>query len=279
MMAAGLSLVGLSAIVGYKSLRHQSVAGASAAPAAAALALASAARDIKVGETIEAAQLRTVAGDAAHNPGIATPGEAIGKVTLRPIPAGALIDRSMLDAQTRLAVRVPVGMRAMSIDTSAEIAVAGLIRPGDSVDVQAVYPGEDAINGMRGTGRSHARTLLQMVPVLAVGELVLGSNAARNNNATSDSAITSAARTVTLALTPEQVSALSLARRVGTLSLSLRNPDDKDVGAVPATAIADAAPDAPRPARALPRPARRPLRPAADPAVQIVVGGHADLTQ
>lgn len=280
MMAAGLSMAGLAGIVGYSSLHHQpATPQASAHPVVAPspndLALASAARDIQVGETISSALVRTAVGDVARNPTVATPSEAIGKVATRAIPAGHLIERTMIDARTKLAIRVPVGMRAMSIDTTAEIAVAGLIRPGDTVDVQTVYPGQDAITGARGTtGRSHAKTLLQMVPVLAVGELVLGNSAAKANNATTDSALTSAARTVTLALTPAQVSTLSLAKNVGTLSLSLRNPDDKDVGAE----LADAGADVPHRPSA-PRPMRKRVRVAAEPAVQIMVGGRRAVAQ
>jgi pilus assembly protein CpaB len=282
MMAAGLSLAGLSVIVGYKSLHQSTAPAASAHPVSVStteLALAGAARDIAVGETITPSLVRTAAGDIGHNPTIATPGEVIGKVAIRAIRAGTLIDRTMIDTRTKLAIRVPVGMRAMSIDTTAEIAVAGLIRPGDSVDVQAVYPGEDAIGGVRGTGRSHAKTLLQLVPVLAVGELVLGTNAAKASNNNNDSALTSAARTVTLALTPEQVSILSLAKHVGTLSLSLRNPDDKDLAA--GDALADATLAAPH---AAPRvgpghSARHRVHAKAGSPVQIVIGGHSDLTR
>jgi pilus assembly protein CpaB len=216
MMVAGLALAGLSTIVGYKALHvRPAVAGTSARPVSGAtsnLTLASATRAIAVGETISASLVRNAVGDVNHNPAAATPAEVIGKVATRAIPAGALIQRTMIDAGTKLAIRVPVGMRAMSIDTTAEIAVAGLIRPGDNVDVEAVYPGQDAINGARGIGRSHARTLLQMVPVLAVGELVLGTNTAKAGNGSNGSngtALTPAARTVTLALTPVQVSTLS----------------------------------------------------------------------
>lgn len=277
MMVSGLALAGLSVIVGYKALHLQPVPATSAHPVPAAavsnLALATAARDIAVGETISASLVRNAVGDANRNPSAATPAEAIGKVATHAIPAGALIQRTMIDDRTKLAIRVPVGMRAMSIDTTAEIAVAGLIRPGDCVDVEAVYPGEDAINGARGTGRSHAQTLLQMVPVLAVGELVLGTNAAKTGNTTNNNALTPAARTVTLALTPAQVSTLSLAKHVGALSLSLRNPDDKDLGAVAATANAPTASAARHFAsRRMPRR----VRAKAGSPVQIVIGGPSD---
>jgi pilus assembly protein CpaB len=137
-------------------------------------------------------------------------------------------------------------MRAMSIDTTAEIAVAGLVRPGDRVDVQVVYPGEDAIMGARGLGRSHAQTLLQMVQVLAVGDVVVGAAAPTDGIAGAAAAPPPPARTVTLALSPEQVSTLSLAKNVGALYLSLRNPNDAEVAIAPIPAIARHAAPAPR---------------------------------
>jgi pilus assembly protein CpaB len=229
-----------------------------------------------VGETITGSLIRTALGDVRRNGAVATPGEVVGKVATRPIPAGAMIERSMYDAHTKLAIRVPVGMRAVSIDTTAEIAVAGLIRPGDRVDVQTVYPGQDAINGVRGAfgvaGRSHAKTLLEMVPVLAVGELVLGSTTSKPTNPGSDNALTSAARTVTLALTPQQVLTLSLAKHVGALSLALRNPDDNALGAAGAQANDDQ--PARAPVRFAARAPHRHIRTAPASNVQIVIAGR-----
>ncbi len=279
-MAAGLSIAGLSMIVGYKSLHHPAAAPAAGVNANSAasttLVLASAARNINVGETITGSLIRTALGDVRRNGAVATPGEVVGKVATRPIPAGAMIERSMYDAHTKLAIRVPVGMRAVSIDTTAEIAVAGLIRPGDRVDVQTVYPGQDAINGVRGalggTGRSQAKTLLQMVPVLAVGELVLGSTTTKPTNPSSDNALTSAARTVTLALTPQQVLTLSLAKHVGALSLALRNPDDTDLGAAGAQ-VSDDTP-AKAPVHFAARAPHRHIRTAPASNVQIVIAGR-----
>lgn len=194
-----------------------------AAPAPApVILLAAATRPIQTGETITADMIRSAPTDPARNPTSATPAEIIGKVATRAIPAGSLIPREAVGTESKLAIRVPVGMRAVSIDTTAEIAVAGLVRPGDRVDVQVVYPGADALSGARGSGRSRARTLLQLVPVLAVGESVVGAQPASGNDATIP------ARTVTLALSPDQVSVLSLAKNTGALTLSLRNPADRE---------------------------------------------------
>jgi pilus assembly protein CpaB len=258
--------------------------------------LAATARAVRTGETITADMIRSAALDPALHPTIAGPIEAIGSVAMRDIPANALVPRGALNHEAKLAIRVPLGMRAISIDTTAEIAVAGLLRPGDRVDVQVVYPGADAIAGARGMGRSQAQTLLQMVSVLAVGDTVLGASPANGRNGADERAdgesrssapAPAVARTVTLALFPEQVSILSLAKSTGALHLSLRNPGDaaqpqvaRASSAGPLPELARAAPlpsyPAPAPARA-PMPVTSSARPPAGPQhhpIDLVVGGR-----
>ncbi|TCM15375.1 pilus assembly protein CpaB [Novosphingobium sp. PhB165] len=241
-------------------------------------------RTIRTGETIRADMIRNATADLAKFPTAASSVEVLGKVATHDIPANSLIPRSVIDQETKLAIRVPMGMRAISIDTTAEIAVAGLVRPGDRVDVQVVYPGEDAISGARGSGRSEARTLLQMVPVLAVGDVVVGTPP-RGGIASDVNAPPPPARTVTLALSPEQVSRLSLAKNTGALYLSLRNPSDQaQVELAAEETPRSLAPSAPRsiaPVRTAPkmvqRTAVRPApRPASKPhAIELVVGGNS----
>jgi pilus assembly protein CpaB len=259
------------------------------------IVLAASTRPIRTGETITADMIRNAAADPSRHSGIAMPQEVIGKVATRDIAAGMLISRTMLGGEANLAIRVPVGMRAISIDTTAEIAVAGLVRPGDRVDVQVVYPGEDAISGARGNGSSRARTLLQLVPVLAVGDLVVGTATQQSATATIADATGStpapsgaqAARTVTLALTPPQVAELALAKNVGSLTLSLRNPGDRDqvevaqIASSPMRAAPPVLPQAlaPAPPRVvMSQPAPRPVRrePAAH-AIELVVGGNHEV--
>jgi pilus assembly protein CpaB len=253
--------------------------------------LAATTRDIKVGETITADMIRNSKSDPARYPTAVTPAEIIGKVATQDIRANSLIPRMALGQETKLAIRVPMGMRAISIDTTSEIAVAGLVRPGDRVDVQVVYPGEDALSGARTSGASRARTLLQMVPVLAVGEAVVGTQPASGVEG-AVAAEPPQARTVTLALAPEQVSQLALAKSTGALTLSLRNPGDRAEVAVaqvasspqPRPASAFAAPAFTAPVQFTPRPA--PARAASGPrpaeksasggsqAIELVVGGN-----
>lgn len=255
------------------------VSGKPAQPTGIVLAMAT--RNVKIGETITPDMIRNSAFDPARFPDAATPAEVIGRVATHDIAGNTLIPRDALQQEAKLAIRVPVGMRAISIDTTAEIAVSGLVRPGDRVDVQVVYPGEDALSGARGNGRSRAGTLLQMVPVLAVGEVVLGEQPVQ----TVGTAISAPqpARNVTLALTPDQVSQLALAKSTGALYLSLRNPEDRiEVAAAPVSSVLTAPTPQPRPMplaiappprAAAPPPAPRPRAPAPH-AIELVVGGN-----
>lgn len=281
-IAAGLTCAMLFLVLGMRELSRAGEPGAQASipvaissvvtSAAPVLSLAAATRAINAGETITADMIRNAPGDPASFPSAATAAEAIGKVATMPIPAGAVVVRSALGTENKLAIRVPVGMRAISIDTTAEIAVAGLVRPGDRVDVQVVYPGEDALSGARGNARSRAQTLLQMVQVLAVGEVVLGGP----TPGATDGALSSPpppARNVTLALNPAQVSTLSLAKSTGALYLSLRNPTDQQ--------LADVGPVSSVPAAAAPRASSAPVRAAARPAgprhaIELVVGDRRE---
>jgi len=281
----GLLVALLFLVLGIRELRRG--AGEAEAPALAATPRAAAPvavfavadRAIETGQTITADMIRNAPGDPARFSAIATPAEVIGKVATRAVPAGAMIERTAVDTATKLAIRVPVGMRAMSIDTTAEIAVAGLVRPGDRVDVQVVYPGADAISGARGEGSSRTRTLLQMVPVLAVGETVVGSTAAAKTEDGQFSAPPPPVRTVTLALHPDQVPVLSLAKATGSLSLSLRNPADREAVAVNAAA-SDPPPASTAPALAprIAAPAPAPARPAPPRhSIELVVGKRHDI--
>lgn len=251
-------------------------------PAPAQPLLVATTRTIRTGETIRADMIRNAAADPVKFPTAVSASEILGKVATQDIPANSLIPRGAIDRAATLAIRVPMGMRAISIDTTAEIAVAGLVQPGDRVDVQVVYPGEDAITGVRsnGSGRSEATTLLQMVPVLAVGDVVVGTPPA-SGIAAGTSAPPPPARTVTLALSPEQVSRLSLAKSTGTLYLSLRNPGDRTEVALAPLAprpIAPATPPRVQATRPAPHAAYRPApRRAAEPrAIELVVGGNSE---
>jgi pilus assembly protein CpaB len=109
-----------------------------------------------------------------------------------------------------LVANIPKGMRAFAIDVTEQSGVSGFILPGHRVDVVR-YEGNEK-SPVRG------ETILQNVLVLAAGQVFTRPD---------EKSVQS--RTVTLALTPDEVDILAAARAKGTLSLSLRGVDDHDL--------------------------------------------------
>jgi len=113
-----------------------------------------------------------------------------------------------------LSSRVPKGMRAMTISRTESNAFAGLLRPGDRVDVllTRAKPGAEQ--------RVVTVPLLQSLLVLAVGESVRAAHdadpAGRRDG-------------VSLLLTMEQAGLLAQAQRDGVIRLVLRNGDDLEI--------------------------------------------------
>ena len=145
---------------------------------------------------------------------VGDPKELAGKYSLITIPAGSVITRSKIGTggANALPARLPIGMRAVSISIDRVKGVAGLIQPGDRVDVIAVPP-------RVGNEVPRAAAILRGVLVLAMGNEVETTSATpspENQNLT----------TVTLALTPAQVDLLASADLNTTLRLALRPPKE-----------------------------------------------------
>ena len=138
-----------------------------------------------------------------------------GKYSLITIPAGSVVTGSKIGeaGANALPARLPNGMRAVSISIDRVKGVAGLIQPGDRVDVVAVPP-------RVGSEVPRASAILRGALVLAMGNAVETTSATpspdQQNNLT----------TVTLALTPQQVNLLASADLNTTLRLALRPPKE-----------------------------------------------------
>src|SRR6478672_319965 len=105
------------------------------------------------------------------------------------------------------------GTRAVSIKVDAETGVAGLIKPGDYVDVLLTQVSANADVARRAL----SETLLQNVRIIAIDqEIVQGGGA---NNATA----AKVAQTVSLQLAPEQVKKIAVAKNLGSLSVAMRS--------------------------------------------------------
>lgn len=95
--------------------------------------------------------------------------EVIGMVTLISLSKGEQITRSKIsepDVRTGLSGQVTPGKRAVTIPVNDNTAVGKLLKPGDHVDVLVVS--DD------GSGKANRmiRTLLQDIPILAVGQMI-----------------------------------------------------------------------------------------------------------
>ncbi len=112
--------------------------------------------------------------------------------------------------------RLRPGFRAVTVEIANEAAVAGLAPPGSFVDV-FFRTTQDKTPDLPET----TVTLLENVEVLALGPNVVPGIPAATAR--------SFAGNVTLAVSPEQASALKVVEGRGELMLALRGPDDEDL--------------------------------------------------
>ncbi len=108
------------------------------------------------------------------------------------------------------------GMRLKTISVDAEKSVAGLLKPGDRVDIQLFVKKDQRTN----VETAKAKIILQNIRVFAVDQAVQRSADGGDEK--------SIAKTVSLLLTPNQASTLALAEQVGEISLIPRNPNDDE---------------------------------------------------
>lgn len=136
-----------------------------------------------------------------------------GALLLAPVPAGAplLVGHVAARAGEGLSALLGPGMRAIAIPVSASGAVAGLIAPGDRVDL--------LLTRTLPNGRTVTATVATAVRVLGLDQ--------RLDPASPEDGGTVPA-TVTLEATPRQAEAIALLETLGRVTLALRRPDDPE---------------------------------------------------
>lgn len=209
-----------------------------------------AAKDIPEGTVLDETMLETVEVPKQFlQPGaVRELAEATDRVSDVPLLKGTQVLESMLrpSREEGVARRVPPEKRAFSIAVNEVSAVAGLISPGDQVDVLLT-----ANTGSMQQGRAVAegtitRVLLQNVLVLAVNQVSSARSASRAasrpkgegnlvGQAPSSSQTTQGIRTLTLALSPEDTQKAALAQEIGSLSVALRSSWQKGESATQPT--------------------------------------------
>ncbi len=110
------------------------------------------------------------------------------------------------------------GERALTLQVDNSSTFAGLIQPGDHVDILGTFTANQRYGGKQGSSDKTTLILLQNVVVLATGQLT----SARSGTLIRREKISS----LTVLVTPEEGSLLIHAQQVGTLYNILRNPED-----------------------------------------------------
>ncbi|HJN45340.1 MAG: Flp pilus assembly protein CpaB [Vicinamibacterales bacterium] len=179
---------------------------------------------------------------------LSTEGEIVGRVAAVPILTGTQIVATLLESggEPALSFEVPRGRRAVTIAVSDVTGVAGLVRPGNFVDVLGTFEfgrpsGYEGGQVQYEDERTEVRTLLQDVLILSVNQVHRGVRPAPTPAGEAQpaggepanvgqGAQGAAIRNVTLLVDPPQVQELVLAQQIGSLALALRS--DIDLGQI-----------------------------------------------
>lgn len=150
------------------------------------------------------------------------PGDFDGAVVRSGLIAGEPITTRRIitpgDRGFLAAVLIP-GKRAVSVPVNASSGIAGLVFPGDRVDLILAYKFSSGGGPTRKTRRA-SETVLADIRVLAIDQ---STDDQRGKP--------SVGKTATLEVTPKQAEAVTLARELGKLTLSLRSlADDENDG-------------------------------------------------
>ena len=115
-----------------------------------------------------------------------------------------------------LAAVLRPGTRAIAVGVDAVTGTAGLIWPGDQIDLILTQTFDAAPVSKRVVGE----TVLSDVRVIAVDQQI-----SHGSSASSDTGLGRVARTVTLEVTPEQAERVAVATRLGRIDLTVRSID------------------------------------------------------
>ncbi len=177
---------------------------------------------------------------AKHPEALSTIQQAEGQVSRLPITKGEQVLVSKFAAareDSGLSFIIPPSKRAVAVVTNEVIGAGGLVLPGDRVDVIAVFDAKTM-------GKDMAAIILQDIEVLAVaqklqgelpeqgpldkaGDTLNGKTQTASSTPKSNPQPQPAAKSVTMAVTPEEAQRLFLAEANGKLRLALRPSQEK----------------------------------------------------
>ena len=210
--------------------------------------------------------------DAAHSQAAHSVDQVLGKVAKSDMVADEQVLSSRLFLQrgdSGLSFMIPEGMRAVSVGFTELIGSGGMVTPGDHVDVLGVFEAPANLTG-KSTSQPQdqnqtvtlATVVLQNVQVLAVAQHLEGEDTTPKQavpvtvpgqqqqqtppqQVRSDPAPQPAAKTATVAVSPDGALKLVLAENKGQIRLALRQAHDKSTPAVAQVPLASLLTDSP----------------------------------
>jgi len=139
---------------------------------------------------------------------------------------------------TGLADVTPVGRRAITIAVDNIASLAGMVKPGDYVDVIVLISVPVQLADGSKMADNRVIPLFQNVEVLAVGQSTVGAGKRRAGRYTQDqSQEAQASPLITLSLTPQEAGLLAYISEQGKVRLVLRNPSDSKMEPLQITSL------------------------------------------
>lgn len=162
---------------------------------------------------------------------VASLDQVIGQLAIAPITAGEQILNTKIAPPGKISKTLsditPEGKRAVTTSIEDFSSVAGLITPGDHVDVFAfITPPQEEGSSVPGIDGSNPRlvSLFQDVTVLAVGGEF--ATMVAKKEPTKPAGGGTGTNTVTLALSPQEAALLTFVQEHGKIKLALRSSRD-----------------------------------------------------
>ena len=196
--------------------------------------------DIKPGAMIDARMLESrIFPQAYLQPQAVTSLARIsGMVVIAPIFKGEQITLGKLsyaeERRDSLAMLTPIGKRAITISVDNIAGLAGMIRPGDYVDVIAMISVPLTTPEGKTIAQTTAIPLFQNILVLAIGQEMRGIRPeARHRREGREEERREVSPLITLALSPQEASLIAFVQEQGKIRLILRSPADAQVEPMP----------------------------------------------
>jgi pilus assembly protein CpaB len=212
-LALALVLAFLISAFVYRQFKRLSAA---ASPVVQTRHIVVAAEPLPLGTRLDPSKLRTISWPAGE--AISGTFTSVEDCTNRALITSVAENEPILDSKLAsvqagagLSATIPEGMRAVSVAVNDVVAVAGFVTPGTMVDVlvTGTPPGSQG-------GAAVTETILENIRVLAAGQTIEQDRGGKPQNVP----------VITLLVTPDQATKLTMASTEGKIQLALRNTVD-----------------------------------------------------